>query len=82
MLLTEENGVIELLPALPKNFGESGEVKNMVANSSKISFKWKNGLVTEVYSDRPISVLNKHIAPSAKIGGTVTLKELEEYEEK
>ena len=82
MLLTEENGVIELLPALPKNFGESGEVKNMVANSSKISFKWKDGLVTEVCSDRPISVLNKHIAPSAKIGGTVTLKELEEYEEK
>lgn len=61
MLITEENGVIELLPALPENFGISGEVKNMVVNGAKISFKWKSGFVTEISSDTAVNVLNMHL---------------------
>ncbi|MGN0542944.1 MAG: glycosyl hydrolase family 95 catalytic domain-containing protein [Acutalibacteraceae bacterium] len=64
MLLSEENGIIELLPALPESYGKSGEVKNMAVNGAKISFKWKNGLVTEIHSDKPVTVLNKHLDKS------------------
>lgn len=61
MLLTEENEIVELLPALPDNYAESGKVQNMVVNGVKISFEWQNGLVTAVCSDKPITVLNKQI---------------------
>lgn len=61
-LLTEENGMIELLPALPENFAESGHVQNMSVNGAKISFKWKNGMVTEISADKPILVYDKNIA--------------------
>ncbi|MGN0534026.1 MAG: glycosyl hydrolase family 95 catalytic domain-containing protein [Eubacterium sp.] len=61
MLITEENGVVELIPALPDSFGKSGEVKNMVVNGAKISFKWQNGLVTEIHSHKPVTILNKHL---------------------
>lgn len=74
MLLTEENGVIELLPALPENFGKSGEVKNMAVNAAKISFKWENGLVTELQSDKPALVWNRHLHPSLTVVGPVTVK--------
>ena len=62
MLLTEERGVIELIPALPENFAESGSVKEMVVNGAKISFKWNKGMVTEISADKPISVYDKNIA--------------------
>ena len=62
MLITEENGAVELIPALPKSFGSSGEVNNMVVNGARISFKWKNGLVTDIHSDKPVSIVNKHLS--------------------
>ncbi|MGN0573626.1 MAG: glycosyl hydrolase family 95 catalytic domain-containing protein [Acutalibacteraceae bacterium] len=61
MLITEENGEVELIPALPKSYGASGEVRNMVVNGARISFKWKNGLVTEIHSDKPVTVIDKHL---------------------
>ena len=61
MLITEENGIVELIPALPDNFGKSGEVSNMVVNGAKISFKWQNGLITEIHSNKPVKILNKHL---------------------
>ena len=64
LLLTEEGGVIELLPALPKNFASGGEVRNAVVNSAKVSFKWANGLVTEVTADRPVKLRQNHLHPS------------------
>lgn len=75
MLITEENGVVELLPGLPESFGISGEVKNMVVNGAKISFKWKNGLVTEIHSDKPIAIMNKHLNTSKITDGTVSVRE-------
>lgn len=62
MLLTEEKGVIELLPALPENFAKAGEVNDMVVNGAKINFKWKNGFVTEISADKHISVYYKNIS--------------------
>ena len=44
MLITEENGVIELIPALPKSYGNSGEVKNMVVNGAKTASNGKTDL--------------------------------------
>lgn len=75
MLITEENGVIELIPALPENFGASGEVKNMVVNGAKISYKWKNGFVTEIHSDKPVVVLNKHLHKSLITDNTIYVRE-------
>lgn len=75
MLITEENGVIELIPALPENFGASGEVKNMVVNGAKISYKWKNGFVTEIHSDKPVVVLNKHLHKSLITDNTIYVQE-------
>ncbi|MGN0448249.1 MAG: glycosyl hydrolase family 95 catalytic domain-containing protein [Acutalibacteraceae bacterium] len=75
MLITEENGVIELIPALPESFGISGEVKNMVVNGTKISYKWKNGFVTEIHSDKPIVVLDKHMHKSLITDDTISVRE-------
>lgn len=73
MLLTEENGIVELLPALPKNFSESGEVQDMVVNGAKISFAWKNGTVVSVSADKPVRILKKHISDNAAQENTVKL---------
>ena len=67
LLLTEEGGVIELLPALPKNFASGGEVRNAVVNSAKVSFKWANGLVTEATADRPVKLRQNHLHPSVTL---------------
>ncbi len=61
MLLSEENGVIELLPALPDNYSNSGKVENMVVKGAKISFEWENGLVTKIENDKKVSVYNLHL---------------------
>ncbi|MGN0446914.1 MAG: glycosyl hydrolase family 95 catalytic domain-containing protein [Acutalibacteraceae bacterium] len=75
MLITEENGFIELIPALPDSFGDLGEVKNMVVNGAKISFKWQNGLVTEIRSDKPIAVVNNHMSQTVETDNNVSVRE-------
>lgn len=71
---TEENDVVELIPALPENFGASGEVRNMVVNGAKISFQWQNGLVTEIHSDKPVTIINKHLNQSVITDDTVSVR--------
>ena len=75
MLITEENGIVELIPALPDNFGKSGEVRNMVVNGAKISFKWQNGLVTEIHSDKPVKILNKHLQSELITNENISIEE-------
>lgn len=75
MLITEENGIVELTPALPDNFGKSGEVRNMVVNGAKISFKWQNGLVTEIHSDKPVKILNKHLQSELITNENISIEE-------
>ncbi|MGN1194293.1 MAG: hypothetical protein ACI4SB_02315, partial [Acutalibacteraceae bacterium] len=74
-LINEESGVVELIPALPESYDASGEVKNMVVNGAKISFKWKNGFVTEIHSDKPVVVLNKHLHKSLITDNTISVRE-------
>lgn len=76
MLITEENGVIELIPALPKSYGNSGEVKNMVVNGAKISFKWQNGLITEIHSNKPVKILNEHLQSELITNENISVEEL------
>lgn len=79
MLLYEERGVVELLPALPKEWS-SGSVQNMVVNGASISFSWRNGKITGLKSDRPVHVLNKSIAQGAIIDSSITFIEMEELQ--
>lgn len=73
MLLTAECEKVELLPALPENFAQSGAVKDMVVNGVKISFEWKNGAVVAIHADKPVKILAKHISDNALIDNTVEL---------
>lgn len=73
MLLTAECEKVELLPALPENFAQSGAVKDMVVNGVKISFKWENGVVVAIHADKPVKILAKHISDNALIDNTVEL---------
>lgn len=77
MLLTEENSMIELLPALPENFAESGHVQNMLVNGAKISFKWKNGMVTEISADKPILVYDKNIAVNINTDNNISFNKID-----
>ncbi len=62
LLLTEENETVELLATLPDSFKACGEVKNMVVNKAKISFKWVDGYVTEIESDKPVRIIEKNLS--------------------
>ncbi|MDO4365108.1 MAG: hypothetical protein Q4C99_11335, partial [Clostridia bacterium] len=75
MLITEENGTVELLPALPDNYAKTGSAKNMVVNGAKISFEWKDGLVIKATSDKPVCIYNKNLSQNV-ILSNVTIKEL------
>lgn len=79
MLIYEEQGVIELLPAIPKEW-QDGSVENMIVNGASVSFSWKSGKVTKLKSDQPVRVLNQALATNAVIDNSVTLIELEELQ--
>lgn len=61
MLVTEEDGVIELLPALPADW-KDGSVSNIVVNGAQLSFCWAEGKVTEVSSDKPVKIRDLHLS--------------------
>ena len=47
MLMQSQDGVIELLPALPKAWSSAGEVKGLCGRGQvKVDFAWKDGKVT------------------------------------
>jgi len=62
LLVTEEDGVIELLPALSDKFSE-GEIKNIItATGNVLSFAWKDGLITSLsVVGKPIKLRNLHL---------------------
>lgn len=74
ILISEENGIIELLPALPRNW-KSGEVKNMLVNGASVSFAWKDYEITKLESDKPITIRKTHLSDKIVKSDTVT----EEY---
>lgn len=72
MLLTQENGVIELLPALPEAW-KNGSMANLLVNGAQISFVWKNGEVVSLESDQPITVRNSRLAKTLTGSANVTV---------
>lgn len=75
LLLQEEAGVLTLLPALPENFAASGRVTDLLVCGAKLSFSWRNGKVTAVSSDRPVTVLRRNLSDHIQIGANVTVSE-------
>lgn len=75
LLLTVEKGVVELLPTLPDHFRKAGEVKNMVVNGAEISFRWEDGLVTEIQSTLPVQIRNKQVSDGVITDQNITLVE-------
>ncbi len=75
LLLQEEAGVLTLLPALPACLSAGGEVRDMVVCGAKVSFSWRDGKVTAVSGDRPITVLRRNLSDHLQIGTNVTVEE-------
>lgn len=75
MLLSEEKGVIELLPGLIDDY-KDGYAKNMFVNGVKVSFTWKNGKITSIESDKGIKVYSKNLSEDVKFNDMITLVEV------
>ncbi|MGN0447970.1 MAG: glycosyl hydrolase family 95 catalytic domain-containing protein [Acutalibacteraceae bacterium] len=73
MLLNEEDGIIELISALTKAIAKGGNVKNLVVNSAKVSFKWSDGKITEISADKPIKVRTINLSENAVISDNVKI---------
>ena len=74
LLLYDENGVVDLLPALPDSWNR-GFVKNMVVNGVEISFEWKNKKIVKVESNAEICVANINLADNVSGGEFVKIVE-------
>lgn len=75
MLFYEENGVIEVLPALPKSFAD-GAVKGFKINGIAVSAEWKDGKVVKLSASEKIKVLDRNIAPNAVLTNVETVGEI------
>ena len=73
MLLTEEDGVIYLLPGLPENYAQSGSASGMLVNGARLSFEWKNGSVTKISADAPVRVCCINVCSWAELDGDIAL---------
>lgn len=74
MLVYEENGVIELLPALPDNL-QNGCVRNLFVNGVNISFEWKDGKVTSIFADKKAYIMKNNLSDSIDLNENVAIKE-------
>lgn len=66
MLFYEENGAVELLPALPKNW-TNGEVRNHKIHGITLSIKWQNGKIISAIASKPIKVFPANISDQAEL---------------
>lgn len=73
MLVTSEDGVAELLPALPSGW-TNGSVSNIVVDGTKLSFSWENGAITCLSSDRPMRVRSAY--PIKDVGANIIIEEM------
>lgn len=72
MLLYEEDGITELLPAVPSEISD-GKAENLLVNSSLVSFEWQNGLVTKVSSSKEITIRNKNLSENIVLSDNITV---------
>lgn len=75
MLFYVENGIIEVLPALPKSF-PNGSVKGHKINGVAVSAEWKDGKVVKLSASEKIKVLDRNIAPNAVLTNVETVGEI------
>lgn len=72
MLIYQENGVVELLPALPKKWSK-GEVKGLVTYSGEISFEWSGSKLVSVTADKATKICSKYIDSNTKLSNNITV---------
>lgn len=66
LLICDSGSVVELLPACP-SFMKEGAITGHVVRGSEVSFKWQDGKVVEISSDKQIVVADINIASNAKL---------------
>lgn len=66
LLVYEEDGIIELLPACIDEL-KNGSVQGHIVNGIKIDFEWTNGQVTKFVADKKIKLRNKNILKDAEL---------------
>lgn len=76
MLIYEEDGIIELIPALPKKY-KDGKAENLLVNGVQISFEWKNCKIVSIKADKHIKIYNLNLSENASIGNNIKLVNLE-----
>ena len=72
LLITEEDGIIELLPAILPEY-KNGQMSNIIIKGNHINFEWENGIVKKVESDKPIKIHNKHLSENLKKNENITI---------
>ena len=75
MLVTSEDGVAELLPALPNGW-TNGSVKNIIVDGAKLSFGWEDGAIINLSSDRPMRVRSAY--PIKNADSNIIIEEMSE----
>lgn len=55
MLVYYEDGIYDILPALPVSW-QTGSVNGIFVYGVSLSFSWKNGQATEIIADKPIAI--------------------------
>ncbi len=70
MLVYTENGILELLPALPEKW-HTGEIKGMMVRGAEICFSWSDGKVTLITSSKPVKIMKTTAVAGCKAGGHV-----------
>ncbi len=64
LLVYEEDGIIELLPACIDEL-KCGSISGHVVNGIRIDFEWQNGQVIKFTADKHVRLRNKNISPKA-----------------
>ena len=64
LLVYEEDGIIELLPACTDQL-KNGSVSGHIVNGIRLDFEWQNGLVIKFKSDKPVRLRNVNLSENA-----------------
>lgn len=64
LLVYEEDGIIELLPACIDEL-KNGSVSGHIVNGIRLDFEWQNGLVIKFKSDKPVRLRNVNLSENA-----------------
>lgn len=74
ILVYEENGVLELIPAIPQDF-KNGSVKNLLVNGVQVSFEWKDSKIVSISADKPVTVLKNNLSDQVLLSDNIVVQE-------